>query len=41
MTRSTSVSAACSQGTTGTPVSASSSAVPAANAEEPVQVTSS
>ncbi|MFE4884739.1 hypothetical protein [Streptomyces sp. NPDC056701] len=41
MTRSTPVSVACSYGTTGTPVSDSNSAVPAANAEEPVQVTSS
>ncbi|MEU9319336.1 hypothetical protein [Streptomyces sp. NPDC048295] len=40
-TRSTSVSTACSQGSTGNPVSASNSAVPAANADEPVQVTSS
>ncbi|WP_160159668.1 hypothetical protein [Streptomyces sp. 3213.3] len=39
--KSTGVDVACSQGTTGTPVSASNSATPAANADDPVQVTSS
>ncbi|MFI5755092.1 hypothetical protein [Streptomyces sp. NPDC051569] len=39
--RSTGSSRACSQGTTGTPVSASSSATPERNGEDPVQVASS
>ncbi|WP_406334605.1 hypothetical protein [Streptomyces sp. NBC_00203] len=41
MTRATGVATACSQGSTGTPVSASSSAIPDRKADEPVQVTSS
>ncbi|WP_188278545.1 hypothetical protein [Streptomyces sp. CBMA152] len=39
--RSTGVRTACSHGSTGTPVSASSSATPASNADDPVHVASS